>query len=246
MRIIVSFDDEKYNFSLMSNSVAYAVNNVQAVNGLKEASIVTLGNYKFSTKGFAEAYAAMTKACPKQSDQLPYRPQQMAPVPQSPSFAEPDRGSEQGVNPAPSQPFSQAPAELGSFGDWIAATSKERLGLRCYAFTHVKANATQAPHSSQMIMSVRRQTFKSGPVGTSVLIESGGFTASDGVVVLANFERLKFIVNDQGGAFAANSASAVAALQRASIVIVIGFADTFSLNGFSGAYAAISKACPGR
>lgn len=143
-----------------------------------------------------------------------------------------------------------APRAIGKFDDWTAATHQEGGQTVCYAFTRAVSSAPSVPGRGDVVLTV---TQRPGGTRDAVAI-SAGFTFAANAQVQVQVEQtgLEFYTA-QRSAFAPDGHAAVAALERGNKAIAKAPAprntvvtDTFSLRGFSPAYAAINKACPGK
>ena len=139
------------------------------------------------------------------------------------------------------------PKKLGDFDDWIAATHQEAGQPVCYAFTRAQSSSPAMTGRGAVILTVTQRM--SGR--DAVALEAGYAFAQDAAVtVQADQTGLEFYTH-QRAAFARKGHDAVTAFQVAGRAISrspaphdVTVTDTFSLKGFSAAYAAISKACP--
>jgi hypothetical protein len=151
--------------------------------------------------------------------------------------------------PAAAAPKAVAPKRIDTFEDWIAATHQEAGQPVCYAFTRAQSSIPPLPARGEVVLTVTQRA--SGR--DSVAIEAGfPFAPNATVSVQADQAGLDFYTH-QRAAFARDGHAAVAAFQRATRAIARSpgphdttLTDTFSLKGFSAAYAAIGKACPPR
>ncbi len=147
---------------------------------------------------------------------------------------------------APAKPAG--PQELGKFEDWIAATHQESGANICYAFTRAKNSTPALPNRGEVVLTVTER-----PSGRDAVAISAGFVYAPNaaVTVQADQTGLDFYTA-QRSAFARDGKAAVAAFQKAGQALARSpgaregqvVVDTFSLKGFSAAYAAINKACP--
>jgi invasion protein IalB len=153
------------------------------------------------------------------------------------------------VTPAHPTPATTGPKSIGKFDDWTAATHQESGQTICYAFTRVQSSAPAVAGRGPVILTVTER-----PSGRdAVAIEAGfAFAANAAVTVQVDQAALDFYT-DKRNAFARDGKAVVAALQRGSRAIARSpgpkdaqVTDTFSLKGFSSAYAAIVKACPAK
>jgi hypothetical protein len=173
---------------------------------------------------------------------LPLAPalaQQPPPAQQSPAAPK--------KKPPTAAPKAGAPQAIGTFDDWTAATHKEAGQPVCYAFTRPQSSIPAVPGRGTVIMTVSQRA--SGR--DAVAMEAGfAFAAGANVTVQVDQTGLEFYTS-QRAAFARNGHAAVTAFESGSRAIARSpgprdakVVDTFSLKGFSAAYAAISKACP--
>ena len=137
------------------------------------------------------------------------------------------------------------PKSIGNFQDWQAATHTEGGQPVCYALTRAKP-AGAVPGRGDVVLTVtQRPTLRD-----AVAISAGfAYAANAEVKVEAGTAKLDFYTA-QRSAFARSGPAAVAAFTKAAQAQAISpgprgpVADTFSLKGFTAAYAAITKACP--
>jgi hypothetical protein len=149
--------------------------------------------------------------------------------------------------PPASAPKAAAPKRIDTFEDWTAATHQEAGQLVCYAFTRAQSSIPSLPARGEVVLTVTQRA--SGR--DSVAIEAGfAFAPNATVNVQADQAGLDFYTH-QHAAFARDGHAAVTAFQSAGRAIARSpgphdatVTDTFSLKGFTAAYAAISKACP--
>jgi hypothetical protein len=150
--------------------------------------------------------------------------------------------------PAPAAPpGAAAPKLIGKFEDWTAATHREAGQTVCYAFTRVQSSAPSLPGRGTVVLTVTER-----PSGRdAVAIEAGiAYGPNATVTVQVDQAGLDFYTSGRN-AFARDGKAAVAAFSKGSRAIARSPAskevtDTFSLKGFSQAYAAIVKACPAK
>ncbi len=152
------------------------------------------------------------------------------------------------TKPAPAA--AAGPKELGKFDDWIAATHQEGGQNVCYAFVRARNSVPALPGRGDVILTVTHR-----PAGRDAVAISAGFTYRKDAAVTVQVETTGLdFYTAQGNAFARDGRAAVAAFQRGDQALARSpgardgqvVADTFSLKGFSAAYAAINKACPAR
>ncbi len=148
------------------------------------------------------------------------------------------------------EPASGAAKKLGSFEDWVAAIHQENGQTVCYAFTYAKHSAPAVPGREPVILTVTQR-----PGGRDAVAISAGFDYGKDAAVSMQVETTGLdFYTAQRNAFARDGKAAVAAFGKGAQAqsrspgprdgqVVV---DTFSLRGFSAAYAAINKACPAR
>jgi len=140
---------------------------------------------------------------------------------------------------APAQPAA-GPQRLGTFGEWTAATHTENGGKVCYAFTRPEGNANAlltVTHRAQGRDQVALRIGRAFPRNAEVTVDVGGkdlnfYTAGDNA-----FAR-------NGGATVAAFRSGREAEAKSPAANNRSTTETFSLQGFSAAYDAISRECP--
>jgi len=139
------------------------------------------------------------------------------------------------------------PQAIGKFEDWTAATYEEGGQKICYAFTRASNSTPAVPSRGEVVLSVTER-----PTGRDAVAISAGFAyaANAEVTVQVDQNALNFYTA-QRSAFARDGKATVAAFEKGSQAVARSpgprnaqVADTFSLKGFSAAYAAIAKACP--
>ncbi len=144
------------------------------------------------------------------------------------------------------------PQLIGSWGAWHAATHQAAGSTVCYAFTRTASSTPRLAGRGDVVLTV---TERPGAPRDAVAL-SAGFTYPPGsaVDVVAGDVRLAFYTA-QRSAFARSGHEAVHAFEAAVGPQRVAAAhspaphgrsvtDTFSLDGFSPAHAAIQKACP--
>lgn len=157
------------------------------------------------------------------------------------------------AQPRPAKPAAPAsptgPKSIGKFDDWQAATHTEAGQLVCYAFVRAQSSAPVLPGRSDVVLTVTQR-----PGGRDAVAISAGFAFSPGAEaqVLVDKNDLPFYTNGRS-AFAKDGPGATAAFVAGSKAVAklpgprnAAVSDTFSLRGFTAAYAAINKACPTR
>jgi ribosomal protein L31 len=149
---------------------------------------------------------------------------------------------------APAKPAApNTPKQLGKFEDWTAATHQESGATVCYAFTRAQSSAPSLPGRGDVILTVTQR-----PSGRDAVAISAGFPYAQGATVTVQVDQSGHDFYTAGrNAFARDGKATVAAFSKGSRVIArspgprgTAVTDTFSLKGFSAAYAATVKACP--
>lgn len=151
----------------------------------------------------------------------------------------------------PEKPAPAAgPKEIGKFEDWIAATHQESGQTVCYAFVRPSNSAPTLSNRGPVVLTVTER-----PSGRdAVAITAGyGYPKNAAVTMQVGTAGLDFYTAGSD-AFARDGKAVVAAFQKGEQALTRApgtrdgqvIADTFSLKGFSAAYAAINKACPAR
>ncbi len=151
-----------------------------------------------------------------------------------------------GQKPPAAKPAA-GPKELGKFDDWIAATHQESGQTTCYAFVRAKNSTPALPARGEVVLTVTER-----PTGRDTVAISAGFTYRKDAVATMQVDTTGLdFYTAQSSAFARDGKAAVAAFQKGEQALARSpgpqgqtVVDTFSLRGFSAAYAAINKACP--
>ncbi len=151
--------------------------------------------------------------------------------------------------PAPAPARTEGPKAIGKFDDWIAATNVEAGQTVCYAFTRAQSSQPSMPGRGDVVLTVTERTTPRDAVAISA-----GFAYTPNATVAVSVEGTIFdFYTAQRSAFARDGHAAIVDFQRGSKVIAkspspkgVPVSDTFSLSGFSAAYAAIVKACPAK
>ena len=150
--------------------------------------------------------------------------------------------------PAPAKPASHpGPKQIDKFGDWTAATHQEGANTVCYAFVRAQSSSPAVAGRGQVILTVTQRA-----TGRDAVAIEAGFTFAPNANATVQVDQTGLdFYTAQRNAFARDGKAAVAAFQKGSRAIArlpgpkdATVTDTFSLNGFSAAYAAIVKACP--
>jgi hypothetical protein len=151
---------------------------------------------------------------------------------------------------APHAKPAAGPRQLGRFDDWVAATHQESGQTVCYAFTRAKTSAPRLPGRTEVVLTVAER-----PSGRDSVAFSAGFDYPKGAAATVQVDTTGLdFYTVQRNAFARDGKAAVSAFEKAGQALARSpgphdgqvVADTFSLRGFSAAYAAINKACPAR
>ncbi len=167
---------------------------------------------------------------------------QAAPYPPAPGYGVPPPGY------AAPPPQAAGPQTLGNYGNWVAASYQENGQPVCYAVTRAQASAPPIPNRGAPVLTVTERP------GLRDAVSIGGVVANapNGAITLQVDQAPLDVYPAGGNAFARDGAAAVAAFRSGIQAIVQSpspyggpVTDTFSLVGFSAAYAAINAACPG-
>ena len=146
---------------------------------------------------------------------------------------------------------ANAPKKLGAFEDWIAATHQESGATVCYAFTYAAHSVPTLPGRGEVVLTVTER-----PTGRDEVALSAGFAYAPGATVTVQVDQAGldfYTAQPQPGrnAFARDGKAVIAAFGKGKEAQARSpgprntpVVDTFSLRGFSAAYAAIAKACP--
>lgn len=148
---------------------------------------------------------------------------------------------------APAHSAAAGPKAIGTFDDWTAATYEQAGHTVCYAFTRAQTSTPSLPGRGPVVLTVTEHPDQRD----SVAIEAGfDFAPKAAATVQVDQTGLDFYTA-QRNAFARDGKASVAAFQRGIRAIArspgphaTAVTDTFSLKGFSAAYAAVVKACP--
>jgi hypothetical protein len=151
--------------------------------------------------------------------------------------------------PAHPAPAPTEPKAIGKFDDWTAATHQESGQTVCYAFTRVQSSAPAVSGRGPVILTVTER-----PAGRDAVAIEAGFTYAANATVTVQVDQAALdFYTAQRNAFARDGHAVVGAFQKGSRAIArspgpkdVQVTDTFSLKGFSPAYAAIVKACPAK
>ena len=144
------------------------------------------------------------------------------------------------ATPAPPHP-------IGKFEEWTVATHQEAGQTVCYALTRALSSSPALPGRGDVVLTV---TQRPGGVRDSVAI-SAGFAYAPNAEVSLQVDQTNFsLYTAQRSAFAKNGHAAVVAFAHGRQAVAKSpgprntvVTDTFSLRGFSPAFAAVNKAC---
>jgi hypothetical protein len=153
--------------------------------------------------------------------------------------------------PAPAKHAATAtgPKAVGTFDDWTAATHPESGQTVCYAFTRAQSSLPAIKDRGGVVLTVTERS-----TGRDAVAIEAGFSYAPTATVTVQVDQtgLEFYTNGRN-AFARDGKAAVKAFSGGSRAIARSpgpqngtVTDTFSLKGFSAAYAAIVKACPNK
>ena len=169
-----------------------------------------------------------------------------------PALALPAYGQSRPAHPARTgahTPGPNAPKSIGKFDDWQAATHSEGGQMVCYAFTRVQSSAPAVPGRGDVVLTVTQR-----PSGRDAVAISAGFAYPAGAEVMLAAEKAELPLYTSGrSAFARDGHAVTVAFDKARTAVAkspgpkgVAVTDTFSLRGFTAAYAAINKACPAK
>ena len=165
----------------------------------------------------------------------------------APAVAQQKAAAQQKKEPAHPAAASNAPKELATFDDWIAASHGDGSQIVCYALTRAKTSTPSLVGRGQVVLTVSERP----TVRDTVAIEAGFDYAKDAAVTVQVDQTGLDFYTRGSNAYARDGKAAVAAFQRGERAIARSpgpkkeqVTDSFSLKGFSAAYAAVVKACP--
>jgi Invasion associated locus B (IalB) protein len=146
-------------------------------------------------------------------------------------------------------PVTAGPTPLGTFADWTAATYAQGGGTICYAFTRPTSSTPVVAGRGEVLLSVTER-----PGARDEAAVTAGFPYAKGAAVTVTVGSTDLAFYTAGdAAFARDGAAAVRAFKIGYTALAHSpgpggktVNDSFSLRGFSDAYAAIVKACPGK
>jgi hypothetical protein len=136
---------------------------------------------------------------------------------------------------------------MAKIGQWTVATHAEGDAKTCFVFTRAEASPQHIVGRGDVVLSVTRR-----PGRHDVVALSAGFMLSghEDAPLQAGATKMLFYIAGRS-AFAHDNAAAIATFSHESSVTAhlngprgITATDHFSLQGFSGAYAALAKTCP--
>jgi hypothetical protein len=150
---------------------------------------------------------------------------------------------------APSHPATTGPKSIGKFEDWQAATMEQAGQPACYAFVRANNSNPKLPGRGDVVLTVTER-----PGGRDAVAISAGYAYPANAELTVQVDRAALpFYTAQRSAFARDGHIAVEAFQGGREAVAKGpgphgtaVSDTFSLRGFSAAYAAITKACPAK
>jgi hypothetical protein len=153
------------------------------------------------------------------------------------------------ARPAPSAAAAPAPKLVGRYEDWTAATHTEAGQTVCYAFTRANGSSPVVSGRGDVVLTVTER-----PALRDAVAISAGFVYPAKAEVSVKVDQASFdFYTSRTSAFARDGHAVVLALQKGKLVTARSpgpksgeVTDTFSLRGFSAAYAAIVKACPAK
>lgn len=143
------------------------------------------------------------------------------------------------------------PTSMGKFEDWQAATHDEGGQTTCYAFVRASPAGSAVPGRGDVVLTV---TDRPGTARDAVAVSMGYALAATATVTMqVDAAKVAFYTDGKRNAFARDGHAAIAAMAHGSRAVVHApgphgaeVADSFSLRGFSAAYAAVTKSCPAR
>jgi hypothetical protein len=149
----------------------------------------------------------------------------------------------------PAAAAANAPKKLGAFEEWTAATHQEGGTTVCYAFTYPSHSVPTVSGRGEVVLTVTER-----PTGRDEVALSAGFAYAAGATVTVQVDQTGLdFYTAQRNAFARDGKAVIAAFAKGSTAQARSpgpretpVVDTFSLRGFSAAYAAINKACPAK
>ncbi len=151
-------------------------------------------------------------------------------------------------------PAAPAQKPVAKYGDWRTTTHTEAGQIVCYAYTPATSSQPAMVGRGQVSLTVTQRP--GGPRDAVAVAPGFAYAPNATVVGSVDGAALEFYTN-QRYAFALHGPQAVQAFLKGSLVQVLSpnpkagpkggqVTDSFSLKGFSAAYAAINKACPAK
>jgi invasion protein IalB len=140
------------------------------------------------------------------------------------------------------------PKSIGTFQDWQAATHGEGAQLVCYAATRATNSKPALAGRGDVLLTVTHRS----NLRDAVSIGAGFAYGANAEVKVEVGQSTFDFYTAQRAAFARNGGQVVGSFSRGAQAVAKSphprgeVVDSFSLKGFSAAYAAISKACPGK
>jgi tetratricopeptide (TPR) repeat protein len=144
-------------------------------------------------------------------------------------------------------PAGDGPKSLGRFSDWTAATHTENGRQVCYIFTRAVRSSPSLAGRGEVVLTVTER-----PTGRDQVAISHGLAFPAGASVSLTTDRGAVgFYTAASNAFARDGHAAVGVFSSGREAVSqspgpngVAVTDTFSLNGFSAAYAAMARACP--
>jgi hypothetical protein len=140
--------------------------------------------------------------------------------------------------------LAAGPQTLGNYANWVAAVYQENGQQVCYASTRALGSTPPVANRAAPVLTVTER------LAGRDAVSLGGVPGNGGTTMYVDGAGLEFYPA-AGNAYASDGASAVAAFRSGNQAVVQSTSpyngqvtDTFSLIGFSAAYAAINAACP--
>jgi len=148
---------------------------------------------------------------------------------------------------APTAALAAGPQSLGVFGDWTAASYGAGAAKACYAFTSAKTSSVMLPKRGKVLLTVTQRKTAADEVTLSAgytYPKSPVVTLTIGTSVIEFYTSGQTAFTTAGGKAITAFQAGATAMSKSSGPKAVTIVDNFSLTGFSGAYAAIRKACP--
>ena len=146
---------------------------------------------------------------------------------------------------------ASGPKSMGKFEDWQAATHDEGGQTTCYAFVRASPAGSGMPGRGDVVLTV---TDRPGTARDAVAVSMGYALSTTATVTMqVDAAKVAFYTDGKRNAFARDGHAAIVAMGHGSRAVVHApgphgaeVTDSFSLRGFSAAYAAVTKSCPAR